>query len=59
MIVKFCTIVRFYLVVILAAKNDCMRQKCGEQAEKKHLVKVGEFVLNIKFGKHTHTHTPQ
>jgi len=57
MIVKFRIIIPFYLVVILAAKNDCRRQKCREQAEKAHLVKVGEFVRNIKFGTHTHTHT--
>jgi hypothetical protein len=57
MIVKFRKITRFHLVVILAAKNDCRRQECGEQAEKANLVKVGEFVRNIKFGTHTHTQT--
>jgi hypothetical protein len=56
-IVEFLTIIRLYLVVILAAKNDCRRRKCGEQAEKEHLVKVGEFVRNIKFGTQTHKHT--
>ena len=57
MIVKFRTTIRFYLVVILAAKNDCRRQKCGEQAEKGHLVKFGYFVRNTIYGRHTHTHT--
>jgi len=55
MIAKFRTIIRPSLVVILAAKNEYRWQKCGEQAEKAHLVKFGEFVRNIKFV----THTPQ